>query len=179
MKAVSIVLAIGTAIILGALINLGISAFYPGPQYPDYSSYVKPMPAPVVGPCAANDAQCKKDLAAQQAQEAAQQAAYDTANQDYQAAAGIYNHNLFVVANVIGVVVFLIGFFIVLYAGLVSKGVPVGIMIAGLWSIVYGYARGWGDVGDKWKFAVGLVIAFIVIGGSMWLMQRHAKRTDL
>jgi hydrogenase/urease accessory protein HupE len=53
---------------------------------------------------------------------------------------------------------------------------PIGIMIAGLWSIMYGYARGWGSVDDQLKFFIGLVIAALVIGGSMWLIERHAKK---
>jgi heme/copper-type cytochrome/quinol oxidase subunit 4 len=172
MKAVSIVLAIGTAIILGALINLGIAAFYPAPQYPAYPIY--PV-EPAAAPCPSNDVKCIQTNASSTATYQAQQDAYNQANQAYQDASSIYNRNLFVIANVIGIIVFLLGFFLVLYGGLASQGVPIGIMVAGLWSIIYGYARSWGSIDDKMKFIVGLVIAAIVIGGSMWLMQRHAK----
>lgn len=48
-------------------------------------------------------------------------------------------------------------------------------MLAGLWSIIYGYAAGWGSVNDMFKFFFGLAVAIVVIGGSAWLMQRHAK----
>ncbi len=173
MKIVNVVLAIGTLFILGALISLGISAFYPAPVSPSYPT----MPIGISpGPCTANDTQCEQQVAEYQAQQQSAQAAYDSANEAYTAAMGVYNRNLFIIGNIIGIIVFLIGFFLVLYAGLASQGVPIGIMMAGLWSIIYGYARGWGSVDDQLKFFIGLVIAVIVIGGSMWLMQRHAKR---
>lgn len=177
MKVVSIVLAIGTLIILGSLITLGIKTFYPEPTSPDYSAVIKTVPYPGIAPCAVNDAACKKQLADYNAQQQAQQDEFNVQQKAYEAAMKVYNKNVFIAANIIGIVVFVAGFFLVLYAGLVSQGAPIGIMMAGLWSIIYGYARGWGSVNDPLKFFVGLVIALLVIGGSMWLMQKHAKKT--
>jgi hypothetical protein len=51
-------------------------------------------------------------------------------------------------------------------------------MLAGLWSIVYGYGRGWGSVNDQLKFFIGLVIAALIIGSSVWLMERYQKRKN-
>jgi len=31
-------------------------------------------------------------------------------------------------------------------------GAPIGIMLAGLWGILYGYGRGWGSIDDQLKF---------------------------
>jgi len=59
---------------------------------------------------------------------------------------------------------------------IVAQSVPIGIMIAGLWSIIYGYMRGWGSTNDQLKFFVGLVIAALVIGGSIWLIERYQKK---
>ena len=92
----------------------------------------------------------------------------------------IYNKNLFIIANIIGIIVFAVGFLMVIFAsGIAARGVPIGVMLAGLWSILYGYARGWGSVNDQLKFFVGLVIALLILGGSMWLMQRHARKQGL
>ncbi len=150
MKTINFVLGLGTAVILSALIGLGIAAFYQAPAAPNLIYPAGPM--------------------AQMAQYQAEQEAYHSAVQ-------VYDRNLFIIANVIGVIVFVAGFFTVLNAGLAGQGVPVGIMLAGLWSIIYGYARGWGSIDDKLKFFIGLVIAVLVIGGSVWLLQRHAKRS--
>lgn len=177
MKVVNIVLAIGTLIILGALITLGIKAFYPEPVAPDYSSIVKPTPAYAPTPCAANDTQCKKDLAAYNAEQQAEQDQFNAAQKAYDDAMKVYNRNVFIAANIVGIIVFVVGFLIVLYGGLAGQGAPIGIMMAGLWGIIYGYMRGWDSIDDKLKFFVGLVIAVLVIGGSIWLIQRREKRS--
>lgn len=168
MKIVNIVLAIGTAFILGALITLGIKAFYPEPVGPTYPNY--PI-APV--PCAQSDIKCQTAL---QVEQQKQQQQFDSEQQAYQDQMNVYNKNVFIAANLIGVIVFVIGFLVILYGALADQGAPVGIMLAGLWSILYGYGRGWGSIDDRLKFVVGLVVAVIVIGGSMWLMQRNRAK---
>ncbi len=156
------VLGLATAIILGALINLGIRAFYPEPIAPTYPNY--PIVTPIA-PCASNDAACIKNNTAIGTQERA-----------YQDQMNTYNRNLFIIANIIGVIMFMVGFLLVFSVALASYAVPVGVMLAGLWSIMYGYARGWGSIDDRLKFSVGLVIAVLVIGGGTWLMQRYQKK---
>jgi len=174
MKIVNIVLAIGTAIILGALVVLGIAAFYPAPVAPTYPNTPIAAPVPL---CPSGDSQCLKQNQQIADQQAAQQNQFNQAETAYEAAMSVYDRNVFIAANIIGIIIFIIGFLLVLYAALAGQGVPIGIMLAGLWSIVYGYGRGWGSIDDQLKFFVGLVVAVIVIGGSMWLMQRHARRS--
>jgi hypothetical protein len=174
MKLVNIVLGLGTAIIVGSLIVLGIKAFYPEPVAPSYP-YVS-SPAYPTQPCATNDIPCKKLQASSTAD---QQAAMDKFNKDQQAYEDqmkIYNRNLFVVANIVGIIVFMLAFWLLFATSITVQSVPIGIMIAGLYSIIYGYLRGWGSVGDQLKFFIGLVIAILVIGGSMWLIERYAKK---
>lgn len=165
MKMVNIVLGIATAIILGALINLGIKAFYPEPVAPTYPN------APYVAPCASGDKVCAQQLDTYNQQ----QAVYQQQEQTYQDVSNVYNKNLFIIANLIGILIFALGFWLIFGARLSSQGVPIGIMLAGLWSIIYGYGRGWGSVQDELKFFIGLVIAVIMIGGSMWLIERSQK----
>ena len=175
MKIVNIVLAIGTAIILGALVVLGIAAFYPAPQYPSgpLTNYpMMPAPTPVCNP---GSVKCIEQNSTTQAQYQAQLDAYNNAQQAYQDAESLYDRNIFIIANIVGILIFSAGFLLVLYASLAGQGVPIGIMLAGLWSIMYGYGRGWGSVDDQLKFLIGLVVAVVVIGGSMWLMQRHVR----
>ncbi|HVN26228.1 MAG TPA: hypothetical protein VMT99_01055 [Candidatus Paceibacterota bacterium] len=182
MKIVNIVLAIGTAFILGALITLGIKAFYPEPVSPTYPNLpIAPVP---LTPCATKDVECQQaeqvQSAKQQADQQAAQSRFDAQEAQYESAMRVYNRNVFIVANVIGIIVFVVGFFLVLYAALTDQGAPIGMMLAGLWSILYGYGRGWDSIDDRLKFFVGLVVAVLVIGGSMWLMQRRsaARRTS-
>lgn len=171
MKIVNVILSIGTLIIVGALIALGIAAFYPAPQYPNSPSY--PM-EPV--PCASGDVQCLKNNSTSIAQYNQQTQEFQAAQDNYNNEIKIYDRNLFIIANIVGIIVFVVGFFLVLYAKLADQGVPIGIMMAGLWSVIYGYGRGWGSIDDRLKFVVGLIVAIIILGGSVWLMQRRAKR---
>jgi heme/copper-type cytochrome/quinol oxidase subunit 4 len=110
-----------------------------------------------------------------EAQQQASQDLYNNAETAYESATSVYNRNFFIIANIVGVIFFALGFWLVFGVALASNAVPVGIMIAGLWSIIYGYARGWGSVDDRLKFFIGLVIAVLIIGGSMWLIQRYQK----
>ncbi|HUC31295.1 MAG TPA: hypothetical protein VMR99_01235 [Candidatus Paceibacterota bacterium] len=174
MKIVNFVLGLATAVILGALINLGIAAFYPAPVAPSYPNTA--VVTPIV-PCASADTACMQNNATIEAQQQAAQDQYNNAETAYESAIGVYDKNLFIIANVIGIIFFAIGFWLVFGVALASNAVPVGIMLAGLWSIVYGYARGWGSIDDQLKFFIGLVIAVIIIGGSMWLIQRHQKNS--
>lgn len=179
MKIINVILGLGTAIILGALVNLGIAAFHPAPIAPDYNAIVKPSAAyPYPAPCAAGDTVCTQKIDAYNAEQTAQQEAYNTANNAYQDALKVYNRDVFIIANIIGIVVFVAGFLILFATSIVAQSVPIGIMIAGLWSIIYGYIRGWGSTNDQLKFFVGLVIAALVIGGSIWLVERYQKKRN-
>jgi hypothetical protein len=171
MKVVNFVLGLGTAIILAALITLGIKAFYPEPAMPMYPN----ISVPVV-PCASNDTKCQAQNAQLEAQQQAQQDQYNQQMDAYTSASQVYNRNFFIIGNIIGMIVFAIGFWMLFATTVAAQSVPIGIMIAGLWSIIYGYGRGWGSVNDQLKFFIGLVIALLVIGGSMWLVQRYAKK---
>jgi len=176
MKVVNFVLGLATAVILAALIALGIAAFYPEPVAPTYPNTA--VVAPIV-PCASADAACMQNNATIEAGQQTALSQYNNAEAAYESASSVYNRNLFIVANIVGIAVFAIGFWLIFGAwgaALASYAVPIGMMLAGLWSIMYGYVRGWGSVGDQLKFFVGLVIAVLIIGGSMWLIQRYQKK---
>jgi hypothetical protein len=169
MKIVNLVLGAATTIILGALIILGIKAFYPEPISPSYPNTA------VVAPCASADTACQQNDQNIQQQ---QQNQFNNAEQAYEDQMNIYDRNLFIIANIIGILIFALGFWLIFGAKLSSQGVPIGIMLAGLWSIMYGYGRGWGSVDDQLKFFVGLVIAAMIIGGSLWLIERSSGKKN-
>jgi len=172
MKIVNFVLGLATAVILAALIALGIAAFYPAPVAPSYPNTAVVAP---VAPCPSNDTACMQNNTKIEAQQQAAQDQYNNAETAYESASSVYNRNLFIIANIVGIIFFALGFWLVFGVALASNAVPVGIMLAGLGGIIYGYARGWGSVDDQLKFFVGLVIAVLIIGGSMWLIQRYQK----
>ncbi|OGY69000.1 MAG: hypothetical protein A2586_02475 [Candidatus Harrisonbacteria bacterium RIFOXYD1_FULL_40_9] len=165
MKIINIILGIATAIILTALIHLGIKAFYPEPEREEYLLSIARSYA--YEKCKSEDTKCMDKFYAEER----------TKEEEYRGTLRTYNRNLFIIANIVGILVFAFGFLLLFKTALVSQSVPIGIMVAGLYSIVYGYGRGWNSTDDKMKFFVGLVIAVLVIGGSIWLMQRYYERS--
>jgi len=150
MKIINIILGIATAIILTALIHLGIKAFYPEPEREEYLLSIARSYA--YEKCKSEDTKCMDKFYAEER----------TKEEEYRGTLRTYNRNLFIIANIVGILVFAFGFL---------------LLFAGLYSIVYGYGRGWNSTDDKMKFFVGLVIAVLVIGGSIWLMQRYYERS--
>ena len=177
MKIVNIILGIGTTIIMGSLIVLGIAAFYPSPVAPDYGTMVAPAPPPPVAtPCAAGDTACAGAMKQYQAEQQAKEDAFNQAQTMYQDAMRVYDRNLFIIGNLLGVAIFAAGFWLFFASWMSARGVPVGIMLAGLWGIMYGYGKGWGSVDDQLKFFIGLIVAVFVIGGSVWLVNRYERQ---
>lgn len=179
MKIVNVILGLGAAIIVGALINLGIKAFHPQPASPDYSyPKIAPMPYGEFN-CDKADAKCITDRDAYYKNEQVRQDEFQKAQKEYDAKMGVYNRDVFVIANIVGIAVFIVGFWLLFATAIVSESVPIGIMIAGLYGIIYGYAIGWNSTDDRLKFFVGLAVAVLVIGGSIWLMQRYGKKSEV
>lgn len=156
MKAINLILGLGTAVILSSLIFLGINVFYPRPEYPEYPSAL--------------------GIEYDSPEYKAERATYDRQVDEYEADAETYGRDVFIIANIVGLLVFGAGFLILFVAPVATRSVPVGIMLAGMFSIIRGYFEGWWATDDKIKFFVGLAIAVIVIGGSMWLIQRYTQR---
>ncbi len=179
MKIINVILGLGTAIIIGSLIHLGIRAFHPEPVSP-YEAGITPKAAPYREfNCDKTDARCIADRNAFYAKQQLDQEAMDKQNRAYQAELKIYNSDVFVIANIVGILVFIAGFLILFKTTIVSQSVPIGIMISGLYGIIYGYGTGWYSVNDRLKFFVGLVVALLVIGGSIWLIERYGKEREM
>ena len=177
MKIINLILGLGTAIILGSLIHFGIRAFHPEPKRPDYSQ-VYPKAAPFREyNCDKADLKCISDRDEYYENERIRQEGYEKQNKVYEDALRVYNRDVFIIANIVGVLVFVAGFTLLFKTAIASQSVPIGIMIAGLYSIIYGYVRGWNSTNDQMKFFVGLVIALLVIGGSIWLIERYSRKT--
>jgi len=162
MKIINTALGIGTAFVVSCLVALGIAAFYPSPTMPTMDALAEAA----YTQCAANDAACMAARAQARQQEDAKQ-------QTYRDHSRLYARNFFYIANCLGVLVFVAGMLLVLGGRLAGAGIPVGLMFAGFWIMLYGYGRGWAGIGTKTMFFIGLLLAFVVLGGSGWLLQRR------
>jgi Fe2+ transport system protein B len=183
MKIINIILGLGTAMILSALIDLGIRAFHPEPVY----TYNDPALRQLYSytPKAAYsypERDCEKNVKCLEEQkefyeeERERQEEMREKENEYQDKVKVYNRDVFIIANIVGIIVFVSGFLLLFKTAIQSQSVLIGVMIAGLYSIIYGYVRGWNSTNDQLKFFVGLVIAISVIGGSIWLIERYSRR---
>ena len=154
------------------LVNLGLKAYI----FTAPTISIRTRSRSLSEPCAANDTACQTERNAADAQYQAVQTTYQDHMQAYQSETQVYNRNLFIIANIIGIVVFALGFWLLFATSMAAQSVPVGIMAAGLWAIMYGYVAGWSSVNDQLKFFIGLVIALLVLGGSIWLVDRYQKK---
>lgn len=176
MKIINIILGLATAIILGALIHLGIRAFHPEPVSPyDDGIFTRPIPYKEFN-CAKGDKECTAEQNQFLAEQQAEQEAMNEKGRIYNEAMRVYNRDVFVIANILGILIFIGGFMMLFKAAIEASSISIGVMVAGLWSIIYGYMRGWDSTNDQLKFFVGLAVAVLVIGGSAWLIQRYVAQ---
>lgn len=142
-------------VFLGMLIvtflGFGISAFYPGPTQPDYSSSVpiseKQQGAPIDATASAEATR--------------QQIAYDNEWKSYQDKSTEYSKNVSLVALIFSVVVFLGGLLFFQKLSILSDGIVFGSVLTLLYSII----RGFESQDTMFRFlvvSVGLSIAFIL-----------------
>lgn len=169
-------MGIATALILAALINLGIKAFYPEPKQPEsyYSGPEKIMPAELEN--CGKDIDCLNKKNAFYDEQAKLRAENERVWNEFNQAMKVYNRDFFVIANIVGIIVFIIAFWLLMGATVSTQAALIGFMLASLWTIFFGYMRGWDSVDDRLKFVVGLAVAAMVVGGSVFLMQRHYER---
>jgi VIT1/CCC1 family predicted Fe2+/Mn2+ transporter len=167
-KVLNIIFGIGIAVVVFILILLGIQAFYPEPKFEDYcnqsmetfyssTGYESCTDNMTMGECRIamksdgnRDQKCVED--------------FNTANKSY-------NKNFFIIASIFGVILILIAFFLMNSFTNISAGVA----CSGIVLIVWAFIRGWSSTDDKLKFAVGLVIAVIVIALTVVVNKKLSK----
>jgi len=166
-KVLNIVFGIGIAVVVFILILLGIQAFYPVPVYADYCNESMNNPVPIVGfeSCMDNMTvgECRTAMKSNEIK-------VDNCWQDFDKANKSYNRNFFIIASIFGVILILIAFFL-----MNITNISAGVACSGIVLIVYAFMRGWESTDDKLKFAVGLVIAAIVIALTVVVNKKLAK----
>ena len=147
------------ALILSVLLVLGLRIFIPPPEYPKYQDQYSV---------------CNKGLSVDDDCYRRQQEKYQRQVEDYQKISNEYSGKIFIAANIVGLVILLSGIMAFMLG--LGTNIGAGIIIAGAFGIGFGYVWGWNGADDKVKFAVGLVVALIVIGGGI-LVNRMRHKT--
>ncbi len=146
----NIALALSIAIVLNVFIGVGVSSFYPGPEYEDFCEpYVRPL-APVG----------EEIPSAEEIQKMEQ------CNEDFNTARDLYNRNVFLVFLVGGLVAIGIGWRVT-----TSSAVSAGLTYGGVLAFLVGTIRWWSGMQDILRFIiVGAVLLILV-----WLGMRKRK----
>lgn len=152
-RLIKLIMGLAIALILSTLIFLGLRIFIPPPEYPSYSYRYDS--------CAPADEICYS----RQAEESQRK------QEEYQEIYKEYGGKIFIAANIVGLIVLLLGIFVFL-AGL-GTNVSAGILLAGVFGIAMGYTLGWEGADDIVKFGVGLIVALIVIAGAVIFNRKN------
>jgi len=157
-KIMNFIIGGAIAVIVSTLLVLGLKIFIPPPEYPSYSYDYNS--------CGTGDQACYER----------QQREQQNRQKDYTEQSKTYGGKIFIAANVVGIIVLLLG--ILCFGVGLGTNIGVGIILSGAFGIVYGYALGWEGADDAVKFGVGLVVALILIGGGVAVNRMHAKATS-
>ncbi|MBS3090041.1 hypothetical protein J4461_04170 [Candidatus Pacearchaeota archaeon] len=189
MNVKNLVLGIGIFVVYLLMLNYGIEAFYPSPQYNDFCtpgseferSPVKPYPV-------SGDPNCtfSSKLREQEQQCYAQegQPIYeynergcalavrecDLCNKEYNDARQAHAKVVFIIALIAGIITLLLGF-------LVLSMEPVGsaLMASGVGAIFYGSVRNWENLSDIWRFLLLLLSLVLLIWIALRLNSQKKK----
>lgn len=190
MKFKNIILGLGIFVVYALVLWQGIQAFYPAPEYNDYcdfrSQYYYSGAYPIAKPigvgenCTVNPSQQEYDLCVQQEGNlvAGSYDSYgcplnfecDTCNKIFNEAQDGYSRNVFIISLIVGLLTFVVGFFVL-------KIEPVGsaLLASGLWAIVYGTAFNWRNFGNSLRFGILLLVLLALIWIAMRLNKEKKK----
>jgi hypothetical protein len=143
-------LAVSLAAVFPLMVGFGIEAFYPSPEQP-WQQCEKLVPRE----------RAPRDPTAVPLRDPMQDPAYRRCQETAQRAVQIYNRNLFLITTLIGFGAIAAG--AVLIRERMGPVAP-GLVFGGLFTILYGAARSFGDVDKRWLFLellavfVGLIL---------------------
>jgi hypothetical protein len=138
-------------ILLALFVGFGIAAFYEEPKYPEppislrYSTPVYP--------------DTKESSVASQLK--ADQIKQDKLNKDFQKNLAIYNRNVSVIVLIAAIIYLIVSLTLTKHLLLISDG----LLLGGVFSLLYSIGRGFGSNDNKFQFlivSVGLVISLVL-----------------
>lgn len=161
-KIINGIIGVIIAVVLSLLLTLGIKVFYPEPKSP-YENYNYAPKAVLNTPCDSKDQACIAEYKKAQQEQDVENKKMAEDQRIYNEAMKAYNRNLFIIANIIGILFFLSGMGLLSIYEKIGMNVIAGVLASGGFGIFYGYVRGWEGADDKIKFGVGVLIAIMVV----------------
>lgn len=144
-------------LLIAGFIGVGVDTFYPGPKMPEYPTS---LPSSVTNEVSAKETAAQND--------------YDVKYKQYTATSKTYNRNVSIVILVAAVVLLTVSIFTEKKIRIISDGV----MLGGLFTLVYSIGRSFASSNSKYVFlviTVGLVIV-IYLGYHRFERLHTAKK---
>lgn len=181
MKIKSIVLGIGIFVVFTLVLFQGLETFYPTPAWEDYcSSHSSPI--------ATGDTQkCKNipelQIKADNCWNSKGEFVYeydlngcvingycDDCRIDYEKELDIHSNRVFIIAIIVGILVFVVGLFL-----LATEPVGSALMASGIWSLFYGVIKNWRNFSESWRFLILFVLLIVLI----WIALKFNSKRKL
>lgn len=138
--------ALFIGLLVATFVGVGIAAFYERPKMPEYTVYEKSSPMPAEQPTPADLEKERK---------------YQEEYKKYQEAERVYNRNAAIIAIVSALTLLIIGLTLLSKIAVINDG----LLLGGLFTLIYGIGLSFGAGNQKFLFAtvgVGLMVALIV-----------------
>jgi hypothetical protein len=148
---VKVIYTIFIGILLATSIGVGIAAFYPGPKAPDYpneSVPYKTVPA-------------TENPTTQEIRPSESQLAFEKKIKEHQKASEVYNRNVALAAVGFSIAILIISLTFLHSIQMIADG----LLLGGVFTLVYGIIRSFGSGEQKFMFAIttlGFVIALVL-----------------
>lgn len=180
MRFKNFILGLGIFIVFALSLFQGLETFYPTPQWDDFcSNHIGPV-------ISGKPVECSNipglQTKAEQCYDSKGQFVYeydsngcpidgycDGCSIDYEEALDTHSQRVFVIAILIGVLVFVAGLFL-----LSTEPVGSALMASGIWSVFYGVVKNWRNFTDSWRFLLLFVLLIVLI----WVALRFNKKNE-
>ena len=181
MKVKNFVLGFGILVVYALVLWQGTQAFYPVPEWNDFCSERGIRPFPVdrgdVANCEFSQELNVKQLACEKAKGhfvyeydengCVVDGVCDECQIEYNEARDNYSKNIFIISLIVGVITFIVGYFI-----LSIEPVGSALMASGVWALFYGTVWNWRNFGNIPRFILLLAVLVVLI----WLAVRLNKK---
>lgn len=158
MMVIRLLYSLFISVLIALFVGVGIATFYPGPKRPEYPIELSTLPT--------------KEAASPEARE--KSIAFEKENRDFQELNKIYARNVSIVSLSAAIIILVIS--LTLFRRILM--IADGLMLGGLFTLVYSIARGFETQDNKYRFivvTVGLIIA-LVLGYIKFVKPQEAKK---
>ena len=176
MKFKTFILGVGIFVVYALALFQGLETFYPTPQYEDYCDFHagvrEPASCPNLPDLQIRAEACwnsKGQFVYEYDSNSCAIGGYcDGCNIDYEAALDLHSNRVFIISIIVGIIVFIGGFFV-----LSTEPGGSALMAGGIWSVFYGVVVNWRNFSNSWRFLLLLVLLIVLIWIALRFNRKH------